>query len=245
MTQARPERAAYGYDAPGIMLGLLATGTALVAAGATGWAWLGGAWQIGAAALCLTGLVPFVLGVMMVLYALYGKTRTRDHILDLARLSGATSLLDIGTGAGLLLVGAAKGLPHGHATGIDIWAAKDLSDNSADAAARNARIEGVTPRVTIRTADARALPFADASFDRVLSLLCLHNIEPKPDQSLACQEIARVLKPGGRVVIGDYVPTHSYAKELAAAGLTVRQSQSAIGVAWSLMWVLVADKPAR
>lgn len=86
------------------------------------------------------------------------------------------------------------------------------------------------------------MSLADASFDVVLSLLCLHNIEPEADQATACREIAR--KPGARVVIGDDVPTHAYAAALRTAGLTIHRSSSALGVAGALMWVLQADKPA-
>jgi ubiquinone/menaquinone biosynthesis C-methylase UbiE len=153
-------------------------------------------------------------------------------------------VLDVGTGAGMLMIGAAKRLTlGGRAVGVDIWSAKDLSDNSALATRRNIAIEGVADRTEILTKDATRLSFPDATFDVVLSLLCLHNIEPKADQTVACREIARVLKPGGRVVIGDYVPTHDYARALREAGLDVSRSSSAFGAAGALMWLLVADKP--
>lgn len=243
MTSQTTDRPAYGYDAPGVMLGLLAGGALALLASVGGWALLPGLWQIAAAALGLAGLVPFLLGTLMLVYAVHGKARTREHILSLAGLAGSETLLDVGTGAGLLLTGAARRLPQGHATGIDLWSAKDLSANAPETTARNAALEGVSDRVTILTADARALPFSDASFDRAVSLLCLHNIEPKADQTRACHEIARILKPGGRAVIGDYVPTHAYATALAEAGLTIHQSRPAFGVARSLLWVLVAEKP--
>ena len=41
---------------------------------------------------------------------------------------------------------------------------------------RNAAIEGVQDRVDVETADMRALPFADATFDVVVSSLAIHNI---------------------------------------------------------------------
>lgn len=52
-----------------------------------------------------------------------------------------------------------------------------------------------------------------------------------------------MLKAGGRVVVGDYVPTHAYAAAFADAGLTVLQSRTAFGVALSLMWIVIAEKP--
>jgi ubiquinone/menaquinone biosynthesis C-methylase UbiE len=157
---------------------------------------------------------------------------------------GDEMVLDVGTGAGMRMIGAAKRLANGgRAIGIDIWSAKDLSNNAAESTHRNIAIEGVAACAEVRTEDATRLSFPDATFDVALSMLCLHNIEPKASQALACQEIARVLKPGGRVVIGDYVPTNFYARSLREAGLNVKRSSSAFGVAGALMWLVVADKP--
>lgn len=237
-----PMRAHYGFDAPGIMLGLLLGGGAVVALGCVIVALAPGAWRYAGILVAPLGAVPMFFGLLMVIYAFVGKVRSREHILDLANLRGDETVLDVGTGAGLLLVGAAKRMKHGKVVGIDLWASKDLSNNAAATTMRNVMAESVADRVTVQTGDARELAFPDASFDRAVSLLCIHNIEDKADQARACHEIARVLKPGGRVVIGDYVPTHAYAAAFKAAGLTIVQSKPAFGVALSLMWILVADK---
>lgn len=201
--------------------------------------------ESGAVAI-FAGGVPLVLGLAMFQYGLAGKFRTRQAMLNLISWRGDEHVLDVGTGAGLLLVGAAKRLHRGgSAVGIDVWSGKDLSDNSEAAAQRNITLEGVANRASIQTADAVQMPFANGSFDCVLSLLCIHNIEPKADQTKACQEIARVLKPGGRIVIGDYIPTSAYAAAFSAAGLVVERSRPAFGVAGALMWLLVADKPLK
>ncbi len=65
------------------------------------------------------------------------------------------------------------------------------------------------------------MQFADASFDVVLSNMCLHNIEPEADWDRACREIARVLKPGGVALISDYKNTRAYAEVFQQAGLDV------------------------
>ena len=56
----------------------------------------------------------------------------------LAGLRGDETVLDVATGAGLLLVGAAKRLPRDRVVGVDRWAAKNLSGNAASVTARNA-----------------------------------------------------------------------------------------------------------
>lgn len=236
---ARPD---YGWDAPGIMLGLSLGGSAFVLLGCSIATRAPGVWRYSGVAVTILAAVPLSLGLLMFLYAFVGKARTRERILSLARLGGDETVLDVGTGAGLLLVGAAKRLPRGKAIGIDLWASKDLSNNAAATTMRNVRIEGVADRVEVQTGDARALAFPDASFDRAVSLLCIHNIEDKAEQARACREIARVLRPGGLAVIGDYVPTHAYARAFEDAGMRVIRSRHAFGVALSLMWIVVAEK---
>jgi len=109
---------------------------------------------------------------------------------------GNERVLDIGTGRGLLMIGAAKRLTTGKSSGIDIWNKKDLSNDTYEAALRNAELEGVENKVEIRNADALDIPFADNNFDYVLSNLCIHNIGSQRGRSVVCREIIRVLKPG-------------------------------------------------
>lgn len=60
--------------------------------------------------------------------------------------------------------------------------------------------------VDLRVADAQHLPFADASFDTVLATLTLCSI---PDEVAAVAEMARVMRPGGRLVLLDHVASPS------------------------------------
>ena len=237
-----PARPNYGWDAPGIMLGFLASGTGAILAGTLIAALAPGLWRYLGVAIAVLGAVPLLFGVLMLIYGLVGKARMRERILNLASLRGGETVLDVGTGAGLLLVGAAKRLPRGRVVGVDLWAAKDLSNNAAETTMRNVALEGVADRVDIQTGDARALAFPDASFDRVVSLLCIHNIEDKAEQAAACREIARVLRPGGLAVMGDYVPTDFYARAFEEAGMQVVQSRQEFAVALSNMWIVVAEK---
>ena len=193
--------------------------------------------------LAIIGLPLFVLGSMMLIYGLFTKRRIRDFILNQVQWRGNETVLDIGTGRGLLMIGAAKRLITGKAIGIDIWSAKDLSGNTQQNALKNIAFEGVQDRTELRNQDARKLEFPDQSIDVVLSLFCIHNIEDKADQTEALIEIIRVLKPSGKVIIGEWMPTHSYAKFLAAEGLVVESSRNYIAKACSLTWIVIAHKP--
>lgn len=234
----------YGIDAPGIMVSLLLGGGSVLGLGVALALWSRVLWLFWAGvAVAAVASLPLILGIAMLLYGLVGKTRTRDFLLRQVPWTGKEKVLDIGTGAGLMAIGAAKLLTTGHVFGIDIWSIKDLSNNSIGSVERNIQLEGLAKQVTIQTGDARQLAFETGCFDRVLSLLCLHNIEQKEDQAIACEEIVRVLKPGGYAVIGDYVPVDSYADILQEKGLEIVQKRSAFGTAFALMFYLVAEKP--
>jgi ubiquinone/menaquinone biosynthesis C-methylase UbiE len=100
---------------------------------------------------------------------------------------------------------------------VGIWSERDQADNRPAVMLRNADLEGVRNRVRLCDGDARALPFADASFDVVVSSLAIHNIAARTDRARALQEIACVLRPAGRILIIDIVRTAEYARVLRAA----------------------------
>jgi ubiquinone/menaquinone biosynthesis C-methylase UbiE len=233
----------YGFDAPGIMRGLVGFGSLVISTGIAMPVFFdNGLLKCFCYFILVVGSVLFVLGLAMFAYGLKGKYRTRDLMLNKINWSGDEKVLDIGTGQGLLMNGAAKRLTTGKSIGIDIWSSKDLSDNSIERTLLNAELEGVSNKIEIKNDDARNLSFEDNSFDVVLSLLCIHNIEPKEDQRKACFEIARVLKPKGVAIIGDYVPTTEYAKAFAEAGLKVKSSKTYFTTALALMWIVEATK---
>jgi ubiquinone/menaquinone biosynthesis C-methylase UbiE len=159
--------------------------------------------------------IGFSFAAAMLLWSsLVGKFHARDSLLSAIPWRGDEDVLDVGCGHGLLLIGAAKRLTSGRATGIDIWQNVDQANNSAEATRRNAELEGVT--VDIRDGDARHVPFDDASFDVVVSSLALHNIYKSEEREQALREIARVTKPGGYVAILDI--RHDYAPMFGRIG---------------------------
>src|SRR5579884_2147579 len=185
----------YGLDAPGVARWNALGASAEIAAGigllAGGRRW--GSWLVGMGACWM--LTPAALYAS----SRWGKLRQRDAILARAGLRGDEQVLDVGTGHGLMAIGAAKRLTTGRAVGVDIWRGRDQGDNSRANTLRNVAREGVADRCSIEDGDARALPFPDATFDVVLANFALHNIPGAEGQRQACAEIARVLKPGGRV----------------------------------------------
>ena len=166
------------------------------------------------------GLSCGFMGCWMLYDSKVGKLRERERLLDLVPWRGDEAVLDIGCGRGLLLIGAARKLTTGTATGLDLWQAEDLTGNEPEATLENARREGVAERVVVQTGDMRKMPFPDASFDVIVSNVAIHNVYDREGREATMREIARVLKPGGHVVIHDIRHVGDYASALTKHGLT-------------------------
>jgi len=110
---------------------------------------------------------------------------------DIARLApDGAAVLDVGTGPGVLLAELATRRPDLHLAGVD------LSADMVAAARRNVR-----PADVVRVADVTDLPFPDDSFDLVVSSLSLHHWD---HPEAAVPQLARVVRPGGRVCVYDF-----------------------------------------
>lgn len=104
-----------------------------------------------------------------------------------------TRLLDVACGAGQLTLPAArKGI---QVTGLD------LAANLVQQARAKAAAEGL--KVQVDEGDAEDLPYPDASFDVVMSLI---GAMFAPRAELVASEMIRVCKPGGRIVMGNWTP---------------------------------------
>ncbi len=117
----------------------------------------------------------------------------RRRAVALARLAPGETALDVGVGTGDLafdLVAASD--PASRVVGID------LSDGMLAAVRARAERTRLGSRFEARAADAQALPFGDASFDRVVAGFAVRNFG---DLDAGLREMRRVLRPGGRAVI--------------------------------------------
>ena len=183
---------------------------------------------------------PFVAAVVVLVctgWGLYASRRGKfvvwARLLDRLRLRGDERVLDLGCGRGAVLLLAARHLTTGRAVGVDLWKRGDQSGNSPEATQRNAAAEGVADRVELHTADLTALPFADASFDVVVSNVAVHNVKGRAGRDRAIDEAVRVLRPGGWLLIADLWATRQYCAQLVKLGMA---DVARRGLGWRLWW---------
>ena len=210
-----------------------------------------------AIAISLGELRPLLAGLfILAILGLYlhgtlrGKFVVWAELLDTLNLRGDERILDMGCGRGAVLLMAAQRLTAGRAVGVDLWRSIDQSGNSLEAARRNAVAEGVADRVELHTGDMMALPFDENSFDVVVSSFAIHNIGGRAGREKAIDEAARVLRPGGRLMIADVRATRLYQARLAKIGMS---DVARRGMGWRFWWsgplaitgIVTATKPER
>lgn len=133
-------------------------------------------------------------------------TPVAGHLVRFAQVEQGESVLDVGTGTGVVAVTAAR--RGARVTGLD------LTPELIEAAGENATIAGLEDIVWTE-GDAENLPYADASFDVVLSQFG-HMFAPRPEVAIA--EMRRVLKPGGRIAFATWPPEHFVGRLFAFIG---------------------------
>ena len=116
-------------------------------------------------------------------------SRPAEALLDLARVGSGSAVLDVATGPGYVAGRAA-------ARGASVVGV-DFSDEMLALAA------SLHPSVTFQQADAGELPFEDGSFDAVVAAFLMPHVSDLP---AVCAELARVLRPGGRLGLATWDP---------------------------------------
>ncbi|HXK00797.1 MAG TPA: class I SAM-dependent methyltransferase [Verrucomicrobiae bacterium] len=128
-------------------------------------------------------------------------------------------LLDVACGSGqLALIAAREGV---HVIGVDI------AENLIERAQARSMAENLPAR--FRVADAEALPFADAGFDVVVSLIGAM-FAPRPD--LVARELARVCVPGGTIAMANWTAGGFVGKMFSTIGKFIAPS----GMPSPLLW---------
>ena len=138
------------------------------------------------------------------LYNLFFGQRTARHrrVLDLAAIAPGERVLDVGCGPGTLALAARERTgPDGEVYGID--AGTEMIQVARQKAAK------AGTGVRFQTGLIEEIPFPDAQFDAVFSTFMLHHL-PDDLKRRGFREIARVLKPGGRLLAVDFAPDGSF-----------------------------------
>jgi ubiquinone/menaquinone biosynthesis C-methylase UbiE len=141
---------------------------------------------------------------------------TRDKLHQALDPQPGERVLEVGPGTGYYTLDIAAWLaPDG---GLDIF---DLQQEMLDHTMERVADRGLS-NVIASQGDARALPYADGSFDAAILTAVLGEI---PDQEAALREIARVLRAGGRLIVGElfgdphFVTQRTLRRRAEAAGL--------------------------
>lgn len=132
--------------------------------------------------------------------------RYKTRLIEQADIRTGHRVLDLGCGTGTLAIMAKRAQPGAEVTGID--ADRDMLKVARHKSAK----EGVAVKFDLGFTS--KLPYADASFDRVLSSIMIHHLKT-PDKERTAHEAHRVLKPGGQLHIIDFgKPVTRYGKLL-------------------------------
>lgn len=134
---------------------------------------------------------------LLVKVAMLGREgRMRERMLDLARIAPGESVLDVGCGTGTLAIAAKRRVGDaGKVDGVD--ASPEMIQRAVKKSKR------AHSGASFRVSHAESLPFETSHFDVVLSTVMLHHLR-RDVRAQAIQEMRRVLKPGGRILIVDF-----------------------------------------
>jgi 2-polyprenyl-3-methyl-5-hydroxy-6-metoxy-1,4-benzoquinol methylase len=134
---------------------------------------------------------------------LYQQPDEIEEIARLLEMPWATALLDVGCGNGAFVIAAARSNP-----ACRVWAF-DALDSAASECQAAASVAGLrADHFTVSRALAESIPVPDGAVDRILCRAVLHHL---PDPPAAYREFARLLKPGGMLLL--QAPCNYWQKE--------------------------------
>jgi ubiquinone/menaquinone biosynthesis C-methylase UbiE len=119
---------------------------------------------------------------------------TRERLRSVLEPAAGERMLEVGPGTGYYSLPMARWLgPSGQ---LDVL---DIQQEMLDHTLRRAASEGIA-NIAAERADAREMPYPDDTFDAAYLVTVLGEI---PDQDAALRELGRVVKPNGRIVVGE------------------------------------------
>lgn len=147
-------------------------------------------------------------------------------------------MLDVGTGRGLLAIAAAKIACR--VTAVDAWSNWDLAGNNRERLEINIVSEKVT-NIKVTDGDVRELVFSNDTFNIVVSNFVIHNIKDRVERKQAIDEMWRVLRPQGCLVISDIRHQKEYVQVLAPLVASIESKRVFYTFPFSTM--ITAKKP--
>ena len=166
--------------------------------------------------LCIGTLVLLFFTVWM--YALHrtfdynGKRKLAKTIIEgiaeYVVLPEGGRGLDVGCGSAALTIACARRNPQASMVGCDIWSGAYKAVFTKELCEKNAEAEGVS-NVSFEEGNAIHLPYADGTFDAVISNYVYHNISGQDKQKLLLESL-RALKKGGTFAIHDLMSKARY-----------------------------------
>lgn len=183
---------------------------------------------------CIWGDPRGVLGRAALVAMAAGNGRQNTAALDLLAPRLGDSVIELGCGAGTGVRAALKRVGRdGFVAGID------QSPTAAHFAAHVAHGACVDGRAAIMRAEAADLPFRDSMFDRAFAV---NSFQFWPDPARALREIARVLAPGGRLVITQRAAGHDQSTNFAGAAGGMERIAQASALLKSQGWRIVDER---
>lgn len=126
---------------------------------------------------------------------IFDERAFREAVVEAAGIRPGHRVLDVGAGTGTQVIRIKQRIPESVVVGLD-------GDPAILKIARE-KIAAAGLDIELCESRAESMPFADGSFDRVLSTLVVHHLA---DKEQVFREIARVLRPGGELSVFDFGP---------------------------------------